>query len=254
MSAGDRVDDPADAARAWRDAGQAAVCDVLRPWSHGTIARATRFPDYWDFNVVRVEGDLGISVGALIALADEALAGLGHRRLDFDLPEAAEPLREELEAWGWKATRLLWMRHRASLPPAPELAVETVPYDAVGELRSAWHQEDFPGHDPGGFADQAREVALLRDVRVLAVREGGVPVAFAQLEREGPAAEISQVYADPGHRGAGLGTAVTRAAIAAASGVGDLWICADDEDRAKELYARLGFRAAWTTVQFLRLP
>jgi len=47
---------------------------------------------------------------------------------------------------------------------------------------------------------------------------------------------------------------VTRAAIAAASGVGDLWICADDEDRAKELYARLGFRAAWTTVQFLRLP
>ena len=114
------MDDPADAARAWRDAGQAAVCDVLRPWSHGTIARATRFPDYWDFNVVRVEGDLGISVGALIALADEALAGLGHRRLDFDLPEAAEPLREELEAWGWKATRLLWMRHRASLPPAPE--------------------------------------------------------------------------------------------------------------------------------------
>jgi ribosomal protein S18 acetylase RimI-like enzyme len=253
MSAGDRVDDLADGARAWRDAGQAAACDVLRPWSHGTIVRATRFPDYWDLNVVRVEDDPGMSAGALTALADEALAGLGHRRLDFDLPEVAEPLREELEARGWKATRLLWMGQRAPLPPAPELAVETVPYDAVRGLRYAWHQEDFPGHDPGRFVDQAREVALLRDVRVLAVREGEAPVAYAQLEREGPAAEITQVYVDRGHRGAGRGTAVTRAAIAAASGVGDLWICADDEDRAKELYARLGFHAAWTTVQFLRL-
>jgi hypothetical protein len=31
-------------------------------------------------------------------------------------------------------------------------------------------------------------------------------------------------------------------------------ICADDEDRAKELYARLGFVPAWTTVEFLRPP
>jgi hypothetical protein len=34
----------------------------------------------------------------------------------------------------------------------------------------------------------------------------------------------------------------------------DLWIVADDEDRPKELYARLGFRPAWTAMEFQRLP
>jgi GNAT superfamily N-acetyltransferase len=86
------------------------------------------------------------------------------------------------------------------------------------------------------------------------VREGGVPVAFAQLERDGAGAEITQVYVHPEHRGGGRGTAMTRAAIEAADGVRDLWIAADDDDRPKELYARLGFRPAWTEMEFLLLP
>jgi hypothetical protein len=44
-----------------------------------------------------------------------------------------------------------------------------------------------------------------------------------------------------------------RAAIAAAGDVEDLWIIADDEDRPEQLYARLGFRAASTTMEFTRL-
>jgi hypothetical protein len=50
------------------------------------------------------------------------------------------------------------------------------------------------------------------------------------------------------------GTAMTRAAIEAAGDARDLWIVADDEGRPKELYARLGFRPAWVTMEFLRLP
>ena len=255
MSAGDRANDPAEKARAWRDATQAAVCDVLRPWTHGTIVRATRYPDYWDLNVVRVEDDPAMSVGELTALANEALAGLGHRRLDFDLPSAAEPRRAEFEARGWRATRLVWMRHEGPSPAAQQIPVETVPIDAVQELRAAWHQEDFPGHDPVRYPDQAREVAQLRHAQVVAARAGGAPVGFAQLERHGSAAEITEVYVGPEHRGAGHGTALTRAAVAAAieAGVEDLWICAEADGRPKELYSRLGFRPAWTTVEFLRL-
>ena len=93
---------------------------------------------------------------------------------------------------------------------------------------------------------------MLRGTRVLAVRDGGLPVAYAQLERVGPAAEITQVYVHPERRGAGLGTAITRAAIAAAGDVKDVWIIADDEDRPKHLYARLGFRPAWTTMEYER--
>jgi hypothetical protein len=45
-----------------------------------------------------------------------------------------------------------------------------------------------------------------------------------------------------------------RAAIEAAGDLQDLWITADAEDRPKELYARLGFRTAWMTMEFLRPP
>jgi hypothetical protein len=41
-----------------------------------------------------------MSVDALVAFADEALAGLAHRRVDFDLVAAAEPLRAGFEATG----------------------------------------------------------------------------------------------------------------------------------------------------------
>ena len=91
-------------------------------------------------------------------------------------------------------------------------------------------------------------------MQVLAVRERGSPVAFAQLIRDGGTAEIEQVYVHPEHRGRGLGTAMTTAAIEAAGDADDLWIVADDEGRPKELYTRLGFRRAWTAVQALRLP
>jgi hypothetical protein len=36
--------------------------------------------------------------------------------------------------------------------------------------------------------------------------------------------------------------------------VRDLWIDADDEDRPKELHARLGFTPVSTLIEFTRLP
>lgn len=246
--------DAAVRARAWHHARHDAICDVLEPWAHGTVARATRHPSYYNFNLVRVEDDPAMSVDALVAFADEALAGLAHRRFDFDLVDVAEPLRGEFEARGWKATRLLMMRHEAAPLGGPDIAVEEVPYEAAHDLRVAWHREDFPGQDEAAYHDHAREIALSFGARVLAVREEGAPVAFAQLVREGAAAEITSVYVHPDHRGAGLGTAITRAAIEAVGPARDLWIGADDEERAKELYARLGFRPVWTSMELTRLP
>jgi GNAT superfamily N-acetyltransferase len=246
--------DVAARARAWRHATHAAVCDVLEPWAHGTVARATRYPGYYDFNVVRVEDDAALGVDELVTFSDEALAGLEHRRVDFDVVEAADRLRAGFEAKGWRSTRLVWMRHEVQTSAPDAAGVEEVPYDAVQDLRAAWHEEDFPGVDPADHPADAREVAMRRNVRVLAMHEDGVPVAFAQLELVDDGAEVTQVYVHPEHRGGGRGTAMTRAAIQAAGDVRDLWIVADDEDRPKELYARLGFRPAWTTMEFLRLP
>ncbi|MCU0258494.1 MAG: GNAT family N-acetyltransferase [Solirubrobacteraceae bacterium] len=241
-------------ARAWLHARHAAVCDVLEPWAFGTVARTTWAPEYWDVNVVRVERDPGDDVASLIAAADAALAGLAHRRLDVEDPAAAERLRPAFAARGWRTTRLVLMRHEAAPPPGEAAAVEEVPYDAVEALRLAWHAEDFPGLD-AGYLRHAREIALRRGARVLAARApGGGIAAFADLETGDRGAEITSVYVLPEHRGAGLGTAVTRAAIGAADGAGDLWIAADDEDRPKDLYARLGFRPAFLLTELTRLP
>ena len=250
---------PAEVARralAWRRDGIARVCDVIEPWEHGIVARATCLSDYYDYNlVVVVEDDPGIDVDALEAFADEALAGLEHRRVDFEHAEAGDALRDQLATRGWRSTRLVWMRHEHEPPPGAAVAVEAVPYDAVNDLRVAWHREDFPGQDPGEYHAQAREVAHSRDVRVLAMRDGSDrPIAYAQLERSGDGAEVTQVYVGAEHRGGGRGTAMTRAAILAAGDVTDLWIAADDEDRPKQLYTRLGFAAAVRTMEFTRWP
>jgi GNAT superfamily N-acetyltransferase len=228
---------------------------VIVPWAHGTIVRATRFPNYYDFNLVRVEEDPEMSVDELIGVADGALAAHDHRRFDIESIQFAERVRPEFEARGWKTLRLLWMRFEGELPAGAFEGVEQVPYEAAAGLRSAWHLEDHPDQDEGDFPRQAGEVAKLRGVQVVAMFEGGEPIAYAQVERVGRGAEISQVYVHPDHRGGGRGTAMTSAAILATAGeVDDLWITADDEDRPKDLYARLGFRPAWTIMEATRWP
>jgi ribosomal protein S18 acetylase RimI-like enzyme len=245
---------PAERARSWRNTLLEAVCDAIEPWEHGRVFRASARPSYWDFNVVIVEGDPEMSAAELIAFADEALAGLEHRRVDFADVEVAARLRPDFEEAGWETDRLVWMLHGGELPPGPAAAVTEVAYDDVIDLRRAWYHEDFPGHDPSEYFTESREISLQHGARVLASIEDGVPIAYAQLEVAGDAAEIVHVYVHPEHRGGGRGTALTRAAVQAADDVRDLWIVADDEGRPKELYERLGFRPAWTAMEFLRLP
>jgi len=241
-------------ARAWYHGIHAEFCDLIEPWEHGAVVRATRYPDYYDLNAVRVEEDPGMSAGELTAFADATLAGLAHRRIDFEDVASAEPLRKPFEALGWLTERLVWMRHDSALPPAPGVAVEEVAYDDVVGLRVNWTREDFPTLDPGNYIAEARDAAERRGAQILAVRDAGEAIAFAQLEHHDGSAEIAQVYVHPDHRGRGLGTAITCAAIHAGADARDLWIIADDEGRAKELYGRLGFRPVWHTIETLRLP
>src|SRR5947209_9002462 len=70
--------DLAARARAWRAAELEAVCDVIRPWSGGVVARATRYPHYYEYNLVRVTGRPMMGVAELSAVADAELAGLAH--------------------------------------------------------------------------------------------------------------------------------------------------------------------------------
>jgi ribosomal protein S18 acetylase RimI-like enzyme len=187
-------------------------------------------------------------------VADSGLDGLAHRQVGFEFADRGDPIRAELKRLGWKVTRLVWMLHEGPPPGDSGLDVEQVHYDTVRHLRVAWHYEDFPNVDVKDHLEEAKEVDMMRNPEVFAAFERDRPIGFAELSRTGDAAEINSVYVDSEHRGSGLGAALTKAAITAAGEVSDLWIVADDEDRPKELYARLGFRPVWKLMNFLRLP
>lgn len=240
-------------AKAWLHAAQAAVCDVVEPWEHGTVVRATRYPTCWDYNLVRVEDDVALDADEVVRFADRALDGLAHRQVGFEVVSAGERVRAGLEALGWKATRLVVMGLEDPAPTRTSVDVEQVPYDAVHHLRAEWYREDFPTVDLTEYFGHAREVAMLRAPQVMAAFERGAPVGFAQVERARGAAEVTDVFVHADHRGRGLGTELMRAAIGAAAGVTQLWIIADAEGRPRELYARLGFRPAWEFFHFLRI-
>ncbi len=240
----------------WR-AHQEAICDQKEPWAHGTVLRASRHPSYYAFNLVRVEEEPELDAAELAAFTDGALGGLQHRRIDFEQIEPAQARRNDFERMGWKATALLWMHHAdpRAVDPGEGFEVEQAPYEAADALRLAWNTEDHEDYAfDESFRAGAREVAEARDVRLLIVREGSEPVAFAQIERSGEQAEITQVYVRPDRRGGGRGTAMTRAAIRAAADVRHLWIVADDEDRPKRLYERLGFEPVCRNMELTWLP
>jgi GNAT superfamily N-acetyltransferase len=252
-------DTAAAGVRSWRHRQLAEVCEIA-DWEFGTVARVHEWPGFFDYNTVIVERPTGLSALDLEVVADHHLADVAHRRVDVEDPEEARRLRPEFERLGWRALVLVWMRHEGELPPraeVPGLSVEEVPYDEVIDLRREWHDQDFPGGgiDPTDYFDYARQLAVKRRERVLAVREDGRPIGFAQFDDAGDEVEVGQVFVTAARRGHGLGTALTTAALrAAAAGVRTVYICADDEDRPKLLYERLGFRPVWWTTEFLRLP
>jgi ribosomal protein S18 acetylase RimI-like enzyme len=247
----------AERAREFWRAHQAAVCDQREPWAHGTVLRATRHPSYYAFNLVRVEEEPALDAAALAAFADTVLDGLEHRRIDFEQVEPAQARRADFERMGWKPAALLWMHHTdpGAVEAGEGFEVEQAPYEVADGLRLAWHLED---HDDYAYDESfragAQEVAEARDVRLLIVREGSEPIAFAQVERWGDQAEVTQVYVHPDHRGGGRGTAMTRAAIRSAADARHLWIVADDEDRPKRLYERLGFEPVCRTMELTWVP
>jgi ribosomal protein S18 acetylase RimI-like enzyme len=243
-----------DRALTWLRGRHDRVCDVREPWAHGTVVRSTAHPDYYDFNLVRVEEAPALDAGALRAFADEALDGLAHRRLDFEDADAGDAMAPALEAHGWRATRLVLLRHATGEAPAPGAPVEEAGWWDVRDLRAAWHQEDFPGRPCEAYLEQAHEVERRLGVRTLVTRRDGRAAGFADLEVRDGAAEVTSVYVAPEHRGTGLGTSLTCAAIAAAGRPADLWIAADAGARAQELYRRLGFEDVARLVSITRWP
>jgi GNAT superfamily N-acetyltransferase len=231
---------------------------VVEPWEHGSCFRATRYPTFYDYNALRLEGaDPGISAEDLEAVADDALDGLAHRRVDVDDEGAGRRLRADFKGFGYRTGRLLWMRWEAPVPAgAPEL--EELTAEEVRPLRLEWalHDRWEPDEEATrAFMEVEAEVYARRGARWLVHRgPDGEPVAFVTLLVEGAGAEIALAYCTPEHRGTGIGTSLLLSAVREVRELDDIWIVADDEDRPKGLYQRLGFAPAAVLHEFTRLP
>jgi GNAT superfamily N-acetyltransferase len=245
---------------AWRRGFHELVCDRSEPWEHGTVVRATDLPLYYDYNLVRLEGaDPGLAAADLAEVADSALAGLAHRRVEVEDFATGERLSEEFVAMGWRAERLAYLWRDL---PGPELRppegarMRVKSFEASRPLRAAWKAEESTYADPPEFFQVEEEVGRRRGTRAVLAYAGADPIGFAAFSAAGESAEIELVYALPERRNGGLGGALVARALAEAhaGGAREALIEADDVGDAKRLYERLGFQTVWRSWTFTRMP
>ena len=200
---------------------------------------------------MRVEhGEL--DAGALAAAAEDLQGGLRHRKLEVEDEALGARLRPEFAAAGWGTERLALM-HRSGAPPAPPAGPVEAPYAATRDLRVEWYTGDdvASAEDKRQFAAVQEPIAARRGLRAFVL--GDPPIAYVTLAQVGDAVEIDQLYVTPSQRGRGLGSTLVAAGLAG-GGTSAAWIEADDEDRPRELYERLGFVTAWVRHAFVRYP
>jgi hypothetical protein len=189
--------------RRWHLPWKGRVCERVRPFSHGTVFRSPRHPDFWEYNCIRL--DRPMEASAMIVAADRELVGCAHRFADWMIP-MPDGVVGELRARAWMAIPFLCMLHDGRPLPGGRGELVEVDYDVVRELRDIWFREDFGDlRATDAFHAQAREVAELAQVRVIAALEEGRPIGFAQVETHDSGSEVAQVFVHPERRGAGLG-------------------------------------------------
>lgn len=244
---------PEEAFRRWHLPWKERVCDEVRPIATGIVLRSRRRPDFWEYNCVRL--DRPIEAEEMIAVADRELAGCAHRFVEWLTPIPDGVVRD-LRERGWMVTPLIYMLHDGRALPNGRSALVEVDYNAVSELREIWLREDFAGgFDIASFDGQAREVAELADVHVIAAQQDGRLVGFAQVETHDGGSEVSQAFVRPECRGGGIGGELTAEAVRVAQNAAPrVWICAERDGRPRRLYQRLGFRPVVETGSAILLP
>ncbi len=241
---------------AWRHGAHAAVCDRVEPWRYGNRVTASRFPRYWDYNTLRLEGaaPAGLTAQALADVADEHQLGLAHRKIELEDESTGERLRPDFARLGWRTTRLAWMQYEETGVEPYRGVVQTVS-ERVRPLRAEWlraEAEDYGGGPSGveSFLTDEQTVASLLPGQVTtfaAFDHAGDPAAYCTLRIAGECGDVEDVYCTPEQRGRGMATSLVTAAVTRAldHGVRNLFIVADQDDWPKDLYARLGFRTVW---------
>jgi GNAT superfamily N-acetyltransferase len=218
---------------------------VEYPWGRAFLSPT--LPLAWDANWVLIERS-GMTPAEVVAAADEALAGYGHRAIAIRDEAEGERLLPEIAALpGWEPERNLYMllgeEGRKSVGPARE-----TPLSGCEVLRRELiHGEFSPDLDKlEETADQLLEMGRRTgeaggDRWFVAPPED--PAAACCLLSSGEIGQVEDVGTLAAARGQGLAQAVIQAAIAASREAGhrQTFIVADADDWPRLLYEKLGF-------------
>lgn len=259
-----RRDPGADMARAvsFNMAIAERCADRVVPFRWGRALFTTEVPDTWDRNFLLVEDpDEEMTAQALAQEADRVMGvdGYKHRKILVNDETLGRALAAGFTELGWGVTELLWMAHRRDPARVPEAPVD--------ELAEAVHEramDEFNRRNPDiadddivrQMRDAARAVGQATDKRCFGAYVGDTVAAVCELYSDGLTAQIEDVGTLQEHRGRGLATALVLRALHEAQSWGHdlIFLCADDDDWPKELYAKLGFDLMGRTYDFLLKP
>ena len=244
--------------RAHRRAWFARSTSRAEPLAHGVAFFTPAHPTKWDLNLLVVDDASGLSADELMAEAEtlQAPAGLRHRKLEVH--RGGDPLVDGFTAAGWAAERVIVMLLRPGADQRGDTpaTVREVDFAAVRPLMEQWYDEAMSAAEARDLCDADAETAMTSGARFFLSERDGEPAASCMLLPGDGIGQVEEVYTAKAHRGAGLASAVVRAAIAAAQERGDdpIMIMADADDWPQRLYERLGFETVDAYRSFTRKP
>ena len=244
--------------RAYRRAYFESITSRAEPFAHGVAVFTPAHPTKWDLNLLIVDDASGVTADELIAEAErlQAPAGLRHRKVET--LGGGDALVDGFTAAGWTAERVVVMLLRPGADHRGETPAEVreVGFEPVRGLMEQWYGESMSAAEAHDLCDADADTAKVSGGRFfLAERDGDAAACCVLLGADG-IGQVEEVYTAKAHRGAGLASAVVRAAIAAAQERGDdlVMIMADAEDWPQRLYERLGFETVDVFRTFTRKP
>jgi ribosomal protein S18 acetylase RimI-like enzyme len=238
--------------------GELAAASRVEPFRYGRAFFAPELPLRHDSNYLLVETEPeGAEQLAAEAERLHSRAGVRHRIALVPDEEIGERLAPEFERLEWNVQRGLVMLSRRE----PERDVDTAFVREVGEAALRHSRIRFTLDQPWGTPELAEQLLEAKRripfrKRFFAVVVDGEAVSWADLYLEGSTAQIEDVATLPEHRLRGYATAVVLRALrdAHASGADFVFLVTTADNRAQDIYRRLGFDEIGRYVKFLRLP
>jgi ribosomal protein S18 acetylase RimI-like enzyme len=253
----DRSPDELGRALAFMARVDEAVATEVRGWSLGTALITPELPKVWDSSYFTAEAS-GDGDGERVAEETARVAsaaGLAHAAVVVTEGAVATALRPGLLAAGFEETRFVLMALR-SVPPEPEIPVESASFADVAPSRRELTLETFNGDE--ALADQLRELDRRLEATIggrwFAISDGGRIVSRAWLLAANGVGQVEDVATSASHRGRGLARAIVSAAARASdrSGNDPTFVVADSGETTPKLYRKTGFEPLGLKWRFLK--